>query len=88
MIKPSEFNSLSFPDAPTRIDCTSLPDLWLRVAKVGHGVQTITLGQSYSGDDVQFFSCFKNEVPIVRCLANAAAIVFDDKLSAECDLLR
>ncbi|KAM3105312.1 hypothetical protein [Phormidesmis sp. 146-33] len=75
--------SLNFPDAPTKIEPSSLPDFWLRVALVGHEVTTIVLGESYSGSDIAIACCFEDEAPIIRCLANARAIVFDDELAAQ-----
>ena len=73
--------SLNFPDAPTKIETSSLDDFWLRVALVGHGITTIVLGTSYSGSDIAIACCFDDEAAIVRCLAGARAIVFDDELS-------
>ena len=75
--------SLNFPDAPTKIETSSLDDFWLRVALVGHGITTIVLGTSYSGSDIAIACCFDDEADAVRCLANARAIVFDDELSID-----
>ena len=74
--------SLNFSDAPTRIEQLSLPDLWLRVALVGNDMVTLVLGEAYSGSDIAIVCCFRSEAAIVRCLANARAIVFDDELAA------
>jgi hypothetical protein len=72
--------SITFEDAPTKIEPLFLEDFWLRVALVGHGVTTIVLGTSYSGSDIAIACCFDSEATIARCLADARAIVFDDEL--------